>query len=235
MNKEMKHRFGMAFLIFAAFVLFTLAVAFVDVKPVGPFGSEVGFAMLNGTMHEVLPFRNVPYQLSKVVEYLCFAVVGFFALGGAMQFMKSHTFSGVDGDIRALGVTYIITAAFYVGFDILIVNYRPVLRDEGLEASYPSSHTLLIVVVLGTLALLLKKRIRNVFVRRIAIFVTRVIEIGGVLARLLSGVHWLSDILGGIILALSLVELYRGLSRAFAKSSAKPSGKTVSKKHVKRS
>ncbi|MCR4705726.1 MAG: phosphatase PAP2 family protein [Lachnospiraceae bacterium] len=208
MKQEVRHFLGMSFAFLIAFVLFTLAVYYVDVKPIGPYDSEVGLATLNRAVHDAIGQHDAAYTLSKLIGYLCFAICGFFAVIGAMQLLTTKKLSSVDGDIRALGLIYVITAAVYVLFEILIINYRPIVRDEGLEASYPSSHTMVILVVLGTLAVFLQRKIRVTLIRSIVVIVTDIVAIIGVVARLISGVHWLTDILGSIILSITLIMLY---------------------------
>lgn len=225
MKQEIRHFLGMSCAFLIAFVLFTLAVYFVDVKPIGPHNSEVGLATLNRAVHDAIGMHGTAYTISKLIGYLCFAICGFFAAIGAMQFLTTKKLSAVDGDIRALGLIYVITAAIYVLFEILIINYRPVVRDEGLEASYPSSHTMIILVVLGTLAVFLQRKVRASMIRTVVVIVTDVIAAAGVMARLLSGCHWLTDILGSIILSISLIMLHCAFVCFFGKSKLKKSRK----------
>ncbi|MBE5848493.1 MAG: phosphatase PAP2 family protein [Lachnospiraceae bacterium] len=225
MKQEIRHFLGMSCAFLIAFVLFTLAVYFVDVKPIGPHNSEVGLATLNRAVHDAIGMHGTAYTISKLIGYLCFAICGFFAAIGAMQFLTTKKLSAVDGDIRALGLIYVITAAIYVLFEILIINYRPVVRDEGLEASYPSSHTMIILVVLGTLAVFLQRKVRVSMIRTVAVMITDVIAATGVMARLLSGCHWLTDVLGSIILSISLIMLHCAFVCIFGKSKLKKSRK----------
>ncbi len=221
MKQEIRHFLGMSFAFLVAFVLFTLAVYFVDVKPIGPHQSEVGLATMNRAVHEAIGIHDTAYTISKLVGYLCFAVCGFFGAIGAMQLFMTRKLASVDGDIRALGLIYVITGAIYVLFEILIINYRPIVKDEGLEASYPSSHTMIILVVLGTLVVFLQRKVRVILARNIAVMITNVIATVGVIARLISGVHWLSDILGAVILSISLIMLYCALASICSKSKQK--------------
>lgn len=189
------------------FIVFTLAVINVDVQKIGPEGSEVGFAFLNGPVHDALPVNDFFYTLTTFLGYLVLlAVLGYGALG-VWQLMKRRSLKKVDGQLICLGVFFVLVAFCYVLFEKLVINYRPVILDEGLEASYPSSHTLLALCVFGAMMvpypqLFDAKRFSYV---RTAAGALAVISVAG---RLLSGVHWLTDIVGGVLLSAALLSGY---------------------------
>ena len=98
--------------------------------------------------------------------------------------------------------------AAYLLFETVVINFRPVLIDGKLEASYPSSTTMLALCVLPTAMIQLKTRIRGDAVRRAILGIFVAFTVFMVVGRLLSGVHWLSDIVGGVLLSAGLVPLY---------------------------
>ena len=111
-----------------------------------------------------------------------------------------------------LGGFYILVISAYILFEMLAVNYRPVLIDGYLEASYPSSTTLLVMCVMPASVMQLNTRIKNKNIRNIISVVIYAFMAFMVIGRFVSGVHWLTDIVGGIILSAGLVMLYYSVS-----------------------
>ena len=205
--KKITKKFILAVGLLVAFSLWTLALCYVDVQPIGPQNSAVGFATLNSSIHRL---TGVNMTLYTITDWLGLVPVAFglgFAVLGLLQWIKRKNIIKVDSDILVLGGFYILVLAVYILFETVVINRRPVLINGYLETSYPSSTTLLVLCVMPTAALQLRSRIkgtllRNIITITIAAFV--VFVIGG---RLLSGVHWLSDIVGSILLAGGLVML----------------------------
>ena len=98
--------------------------------------------------------------------------------------------------------------ATYIFFEKVIINYRPVLEDGVLEASFPSSHTLLAVCICASSLLISKYYIKDKKVLKMFNIFTYALMIILVVGRLISGVHWFTDIMGGIIISTLLVSLY---------------------------
>ena len=98
--------------------------------------------------------------------------------------------------------------AVYILFEFVVVNYRPILIDGFLEASYPSSTTMLVMCVMPTAIMQLTDRIKNNIIRVSVAVILSLFSVFMVVGRLLSGVHWLSDIIGGALISCGLVMLY---------------------------
>ena len=192
----------------AVFILFTIIVLTVDVQAIGPDGTSVGLAGLNSGL-QAFGYHEIWYKLSELLGLLSLAVAGCFALLGAWQLLKGKSLKAVDKGVWLMGGFYVLVVFYYVFFDKVVVNYRPVLEDGKLEASYPSSHTMLAICVLFTavhqLHFRLKKWPKLRFCATIACWI---VMVETVVCRLMSGVHWLTDIVGGILLATALVSLY---------------------------
>lgn len=196
-------------LLLAAFVLWTLAVRLVDLQPIGPLGTTVGFAALNGYIHDLTGVNWTLYTLTDWLGLVPLCVCAAFGLLGLRQWIRRRSLRRVDPDLLVLGGFYGAVMAVFLLFEFLEVNYRPVLIEGRLEASYPSSTTMLVLCVMPTLRLQLRHRLKSRPLRRRAevliVFFTGFM----VLARLLSGVHWSTDIIGGILLSAGLVGMYR--------------------------
>ena len=213
MNKQNIKRFAVAAGIFAAFVLWTLAVCFVDVSAIGPQESEVGFSHINGAFHN---FTNVHMELYVITDWLGlvpFAFVAGFGVLGLVQWIRRRKLRKVDFGILVLGGFYIVTMAAYILFEYVVINYRPVLINGYLEASYPSSTTMLVLCVMPTAMLQFHDRIKNKLFKSCINSVMAAFTVFMVIGRSISGVHWLSDIIGGILLSSALVSGYYAVSK----------------------
>ena len=208
MKKKNKKRFVWGVSLLAMFVLWTVLVRFVDVRAIGPEGSSVGFAALNGFVHEL---TGVNWLLYTVTDWLglvpIFVALGF-AMLGLVQLIKRKRLLKVDHSILALGIFYIVVMASYVFFETVVINYRPTLIDGYLETSYPSSTTLLVMCVMPTAAMQLNARIRRKGFKRCVMVAIIAFVTFTVIGRVLAGVHWITDIIGGAMLSAGLVMTY---------------------------
>ena len=190
------------------FVIWTILVTFIDVKAIGPLGSEVGFATVNGFVHQLVGVNMALYTLTDMLGLVPLSVVLGFGTFGLVQWIKKKDIRKVDIDILVLGGFYVVVLTAFVLFEMFAVNYRPVLIGGVLEASYPSSTTLLSMCVMPTFAMQMNKRIKNAFVRKGVVSVTYVFTAFMVTGRLFSGVHWFSDIVGGALFSMGVVIMY---------------------------
>ena len=192
----------------AAFVLWTILVRCVDVQPIGPDGSQVGFAAINGAFHALTGVHWALYTLTDWLGLIPIGIAFGFAVLGLVQLIRRKSLLKVDRDLLILGGFYIAVLAAYLLFETVVINFRPVLIDGKLEASYPSSTTMLALCVLPTAMMQLKTRIHEDAVRRAVLVILAAFSVFMVVGRLISGVHWLSDIVGGVLLSAGLVSLY---------------------------
>lgn len=209
MEKSIKRRYVMTAIYAAMFILWTLLIKFVDVKAIGPEGSIVGFATLNGSVHSALGFNGFWYELTKYFGYFALIVAAGFACAGLVQLIKRKSIKKVDANILALGALYILVVLLYVFFEKVAVNFRPVILEEGLEPSYPSTHTFLILTIIGSTAQEIKNYMKNPKAALILKIGAYLIMILAAVGRLLSGVHWATDIVGGLLLATVLLSFPR--------------------------
>lgn len=188
------------------FITFTILVMNIDVQPIGPNDSKVGLSTINGAFADTVGQNETWYKISDYAGYLALLIPVGFALLGLFQVIKRKSLLKVDRHLILLAVFYVIVLCAYITFEIFKVNYRPILVDGVLEASYPSSHTLLSLCITASAIFeshLLLKNKKALLISADILFVT----IGSVVlvGRILSGVHWLSDIIGGVLLSVSLV------------------------------
>lgn len=203
----------------ALFAVLIVLVKTVDVQQIGPEGTSIGFAGINKAMHDATGLNMILYKITEVLGLLALAVAGCFALLGLVQLIKRKSFAKVDTEIYALAGLYVVVLALYVIFEKVIINYRPVIMpdEEHVEASFPSSHTMLGFVIMGSTFIVIDKYIKNESICRSIRIVSILILIAIVFGRLFSGVHWLTDILGGVLISSALLFIFSAVIGALNK------------------
>lgn len=203
----------------ALFAVLIVLVKTVDVQQIGPEGSSIGFAGINKAMNDATGLNMTLYKITEVLGLLALAVAGCFALLGLVQLIKRKSFAKVDPEIYALAGLYVVVLALYVIFEKVIINYRPVIMpdEEHVEASFPSSHTMLGIVIMGSTFIVIDKYIKNESICRSIRIVSILILIAIVFGRLFSGVHWLTDILGGVLISSALLFIFSAVIGALNK------------------
>ena len=189
--------------------IYTLLVKYVDVQAIGPNGSSVGFAGINKAISGLLGTHMSLYKLTEYLGYLALLFAFNYALIGILQLFKRKSLLKIDKEIIILGVFYIIVIGLYVFFEKVIINYRPVLIDGVLEASYPSSHTLLALCICGSSLIVNKYLFKDKKSAKYGNVISILLMISILLGRLISGVHWFSDIVGGILISVALLKIFK--------------------------
>mgnify|MGYP003397773671 FL=1 len=211
MKKENQRNFCIATCMLLAFLLWTVAIQFVDVQAIGPQESSVGFATINQFVHNLTGVHMSLYTITDWLGLVPLMFVMGFGTLGLIQWIKRKHLLKVDYSIFVLGGFYIVVMAVYVLFEMLVVNYRPVLIGGILEASYPSSTTMLVMCVMPTAIMQINARIKNNVLKRFVASTIIAFIVFMVIGRLVSGVHWFTDIIGGALLSAGLVLMYRAI------------------------
>lgn len=206
-NKKKYAKIGSAGVL--AFAIWTYLIQNVDVQTIGVNGTNVGFAAFNGWFHDLTGVHMEIYHITDWLGLVPIFVCMVFGFIGLTQLVQRKSLLKVDLDIILLGIYYVIVILGYLVFEMIPINYRPVLIEGSLEISYPSSTTLLVLSVMPTLIYQVKERVKSMILRRCICFVTILFSIGMVVARLISGVHWFTDIVGGIMLSAGLFCWYQ--------------------------
>ncbi len=201
--------FGTLYLI--VFVVWTLLIQIVDVQPVGQNGTDIGFATINCYFHKLTGVHMVIYTITDWLGLVPIFICLIFAGIGLTQLIQRKSLFRVDYDIIVLGIYYIIVIFGYLIFEMIPINYRPVLIDGFMEASYPSSTTLLVLSVMPTLWFQAKRRMKNEVVLKYVCVLSALFSIFMLVGRTVAGVHWLTDIMGSILLSTGLFLLYRAV------------------------
>mgnify|MGYP002515292171 CR=1 FL=1 len=199
------------------FGIFTVLIQTVDVQLAGETGREVGLATINACVHRL---TGVHLQLYTVTDWLGLVPVGvclLFGVLGLAQLLQRKNILKVDFDLILLGVYYMLVILAYLIFEQIPVNYRPVFIEGRLEASYPSSTTLLVLSVMPTLVFQTERRMKNADIKKGIRFLAGAFSSFMVMGRLISGVHWVTDIIGAVIFSRGLFCLYKAAVLRYCK------------------
>ena len=192
-----------------AFVVWTGLILFVDVQPLGQNGTNIGFATLNCWFHKLTGVHMSIYTITDWLGLVPIVVCMMFAGLGLVQLIQRKSLLKVDYDIILLGIYYVVVIAGFLAFEMFPVNYRPILIEGVMEASYPSSTTLLVLSVMPTLVFQASRRLQNSTGKKIIGIFTALFSAFMVIGRLIAGVHWFTDIIGGVLLSVGLYCLYK--------------------------
>ena len=190
------------------FILFTWSLTRIDVQPIGPNGSSVAYASINHAVYNLFGVNMTLYNITDWAGVVAIFVAFGFAVLGLVQWIKRKSIRKVDSSILILGVFYILVFGAYVFFEFHVINRRPVLINGILEASYPSSTTMLAMCVLPTAMMQFQRLIKNTRVRNTVNTLCGLFTAFMVIGRLVCGVHWFTDIIGGLVFSIAMILLY---------------------------
>lgn len=206
--KQNNRKMGITIGLLLTFVLWTVLITNVDVRAIGPRGTLVGFSTLNQYFHKLTGVHMNIYTITDLLGLIPLGFVLGFGVLGLVQLIRRKSLFKVDSSILVLGGFYVVVMLVYLVFEIFIINYRPILIEGNLEASYPSSTTMLVMCVMPTAIMQFNSRISKGWLRVSIACVLTVFTVFMVIARLVAGVHWFTDIIGGALLSAFLVMLY---------------------------
>ena len=199
-------------ILLVAFVLWTVLIRNIDVQNAGSNGTAVGFATINVWFHQLTGVHMLVYKITDWLGLVPIIICMCFGVLGLVQLIKRRSILRVDPDILLLGVYYVLVIACYLIFEMIPINYRPILINGNLEASYPSSTTLLVLSVMPTLKYQSDRRIANPMTRKAIVLFVFAFSSFMVMGRLISGVHWATDIIGSVFLSSGLFMVYRSMA-----------------------
>lgn len=209
MKKNGKKELKVGGSLLVIFTIWTGLVQCVDVKPIGANNTDIGFSTLNSYFYQMTGVHMTLYTITDWLGLIPIFVCVVFGGLGLVQLIKRKSLFKVDKDLILLGIYYFIVIMGYLIFELIPINYRPILIDGRLEASYPSSTTLLVLSVMPTLLLQVKRRSTHIVFTKLVSVVTILFSLFMVIGRLIAGVHWLTDIIGALILSIGLYRLYK--------------------------
>ena len=209
MKKKEKKSLLIGSIFLVMFTVWTVLIQTVDVQPFGQNGTSIGFAAFNCWFHHFTGVNMAIYTITDWMGLVPVVICLSFAGIGLVQLIKRRSLFKVDTDIMILGVYFVIVFLAYAIFEIIPINYRPILIEGKMEASYPSTTTLLVLSVMPALIEQIQRRLSGITAKRIIKIVAIAFSAFMVIGRLVSGVHWFTDIVGGVLLSAGLFKLYK--------------------------
>ena len=197
------------------FAIWTWLIQCVDVQSAGQKGTEIGFAAFNCWFHSITGVHMAIYTITDWVGLVPVFICMVFGGVGFVQLIKRKSLFKVGRDLIFLGIYYVVVIFGYLIFEMIPINYRPIQIDGILEASYPSSTTLLVLSVMPTLIFQVNRRSANPVLKEIVRGLTVLFSAFMVIGRLIAGVHWFTDIVGAVILSTGLYCLYKAMVLLF--------------------
>ena len=211
MRENSKKVLSIGVLLVVGFVIWTGLIQWIDVQPVGVNGTNIGFATINVWVHSLTGVHMDLYVLTDWLGLVPVFVCMVFGGIGFVQMVQRRSVLKVDYDILILGIYYLLVIGCYLIFEMIPINYRPILIEGILEASYPSSTTLLVLCVMPTLVEQMNRRANNLAMKKIIAVLVSFFSAFMVIGRLISGVHWLTDIIASLMLSAGLFYIYKAI------------------------
>lgn len=211
MKKNGKRVLFVGSVLIVVFAIWTALIQIVDVQPIGQNGTDIGFASFNSWFHKFIGVHMTIYTVTDWLGLIPLFVCAIFGGIGFVQLVKRRSLFKVDYDIIILGIYYVIVIFSYLIFEMIPINYRPILINGCMETSYPSSTTLLVLSVMPTLIFQVNRKLENVVVKKTICILVSIFTAFMVIGRLVSGVHWFTDIVGSIMLSTGLFYIYKAV------------------------
>ncbi len=211
-----RSKYGLAVVLYVLFLALIVLLKTVDVAPIGPENGMVGLSTINEAVSERVLRSGVNmkwYKITELLGYFSILAACVFALAGAVQLIRRRSLRKVDRQILALGGMFILAILLYAFFEKVVVNCRPVILpgETGPEASFPSSHTVLVCVIMGGIRRILPDYVKQPFLRGVLRLLALLVIVAMVALRFLCGCHWFTDILGGLLASGAMLALYAAI------------------------
>lgn len=200
----------MACLFMGLYIVLLVMLYSVDVTFEGVNGSRIGLSGINIPIRDAIGTNMIFYNISKYVGALGIALVGVLAVWFLVRIIREKSLKALTRKEYELGVLYLLTCVLYVVFSKIVINYRPIIKwdEEGPESSFPSTHAMIAVVIFGSFCCIAGNYIKNEKLCKLIRILCVILAVLVIVGRMLSGVHWFTDIVGGVLVALSLVFAY---------------------------
>ena len=217
MNIRKQVFFWLSVSFFALFVLWTILVKVVDGETIYN-GTKLGFYHLNYKFGDlVTEFGKYEFMrtVSDILLYVSFGYVGILVTVAIIQLIKYKSLKKINPIFFFLAGAYVLVVILFGFFELVHVNYSPDSIVGSLKASYPSTHVFVggCFYLLSSYALLKFLWVKDNLYKTLIHLSTVILTCLLVLTRLLAVKHWLTDIIGAVILMLAVYFLFIGMCR----------------------
>lgn len=203
------------------FLVLTVSLLLVDVQSAG--AQTVGWASLNFWWHDLISVQHGWHIVSNIVATVTLLALCAMVVWQFIIMLRGKSFRAFLKQWLAFDITVILLVLCYVLFQIVVVNYRPIMIDGMAEVSYPSSHILLFATLLPLIVCECWHNVPSKVWRRVIAVSALVLMVVGIVARALCGYHWLTDSVGALLLSAALVAWYKVMTQYKLPARCEPS------------
>lgn len=194
------------------FILLIILLCF-DKAVIAENGYEVGLSHINNLVN--YSYKENVDLMSDLIFYVTFIVVIYAFSIGLYQLIKKKSLYKVDKSIIIFGIALVIAIIVWLLFDKVIeLNIRPTHKIEG---SFPSTHVMLATFFALSCHGFLCLRDQDKLIKYSSLVLAIIIIVIVTITRVIAGVHYITDVCGGLFIGLSFYFCTFGLIKAFDK------------------
>ena len=158
-------------------------------------------------------------KATDIILIASFAILTVFVILGLYQWITRKSLKKVDKSLLCFPIPLALLAAVYVIFDkFIILNTRP--NGSG-EPSFPSTHVMIVATIFFLSAIALPKYIKSKTASILLDIIMLALIVLTCVGRVLSDMHWLTDVIGGLAFAVFFAAVYYFCYRITKKKSKK--------------
>ena len=151
--------------------------------------------------------------VSDIILATSLATFAIFAILGFCQWIKRKSLKKVDKELLWAILPFILMVATYIVFDkFIILNTRP---NGSSEPSFPSTHTMVVATIFLITAIILPKYIKSRAARIVLDLMMLAFVVLVSIGRVLANMHWISDVVGGLVFAAIFATIYYLIIRRY--------------------
>ena len=145
-------------------------------------------------------------KISDIILISSLMVLVVFAVLGLYQWIKRKSLAKVDKPLLWMILPLVLMAITYYIFDhFLIWNTRP--NGSG-EPSFPSTHVMVVATIFFCIAIILPRYVRSKAMCIVIDLLMLLLLVSVCVGRVAANMHWISDVIGGIIFAIIFSTIY---------------------------
>ena len=145
-------------------------------------------------------------KITNIILLSSFVTLAVFVVLGLYQWISRKSLKKVDKHLLWMPLPLALMAIVYVVFDKLwILSTRP---DGSGEPSFPSTHVMVVTTIFLLTAIAIRKYIKSRTMRVVLDILMLALITLVCFGRVLANMHWVSDVIGGLIFAVIFAVIY---------------------------